>query len=489
MTALSTFSGIGGLDLAAEAAGFEVVGMVERDPHCQKVLHRHWPHVPLWSDIHEFTAESFRERTGIDRPTVVFGGFPCQPFSSAGKRKGDGDERFLWPELCRVLRELEPDWFVGENVRGLLSVDSGRVFGRILADLADLGYRVGWSCFGADEACRASHRRDRVFIVGYLAKPGHGRGRDLGTAGERRDRETGRAECANPVDGPGSELADSGHYGDGQSFAASDISRSRGTRSEARGQSSPRDTELADSSSLRRGGLRPIPGCDGAGQEDRWMREPSGDCAPMADAIGGGLSGRGQCLTDPQRREAGQFGDRANSADEPRDGSQDMAQPHIGGRRTFGDGSGQIATDGRGELADALHRGERRSESEDVSGIGSETGSAQVAYAIRSDEPGWINAGRDSASGRAYGQLGGRDGLFPPGPSDLDRWRRIALSDPSLLPALSREAETELQVRPSTDGLSRRMALKMLWNAVVWQQAYSIFEAIATLAKAQERVA
>jgi len=160
----SLFTGIGGIDLAAEWAGFETVGMCEIDEYCRKVLDKHWPDVPKWRDIFELTGEEILDKCG--RISLLSGGFPCQPFSAAGKRKGQADERYLWPEMFRIIREVKPKWVLGENVRGILSIDAGRTFGRILADLAESGYRVGWLCYGAGDV-GAPHKRERVFIVAY----------------------------------------------------------------------------------------------------------------------------------------------------------------------------------------------------------------------------------------------------------------------------------------------------------------------------------
>jgi DNA (cytosine-5)-methyltransferase 1 len=161
----SLFTGIGGIDLAAEWAGFTSVGMCEIDPYCRKVLRKHWPDVPIWEDVRDVTRESVRAR-GIDHIDLLTGGFPCQPHSLAGKRLASGDERDLWGEMRRVVSELEPRWVVGENVPGLLSSESGRFFGGVLRDLAALGYRVGWGVWGACDV-GANHRRERVFLVGY----------------------------------------------------------------------------------------------------------------------------------------------------------------------------------------------------------------------------------------------------------------------------------------------------------------------------------
>ena len=166
MTHLSLFSGIGGLDLAAEWAGFETVGQCECADYPTKVLEKHWPHVPRWRDINELSAREFQRRTGRKSVTLISGGFPCQPHSIAGKRQASGDERDLWPDFRRVIGEIKPRWVVAENVRGLLSSEDGRFFREILRDLASLGFDAGWATFPA-AAVGAIHRRERVAIIAF----------------------------------------------------------------------------------------------------------------------------------------------------------------------------------------------------------------------------------------------------------------------------------------------------------------------------------
>lgn len=160
LTHFSLFSGIGGIDLAASWAGFTTVGFCEIDPFCQKILKKHWPDVPLWGDIRSVTADSFRAKTGLQTVDLISGGFPCQPFSVAGKQKGKRDDRYLWPEMLRVIREIKPTWVLGENVPGILRI-AGRT---VCEDLERAGYAVTVFNYEA-AAVGAPHRRDRVFFV------------------------------------------------------------------------------------------------------------------------------------------------------------------------------------------------------------------------------------------------------------------------------------------------------------------------------------
>lgn len=165
LTHLSLFTGIGGLDLAAEWAGFRTVGQCEWADYPTKVLEKHWPEVPRWRDIRNVTGLQVAEKCGPEI-TIISGGFPCQPHSLAGKRLASADERDLWGEFARVICEVKPRWVVAENVPGLLSSEHGRFFGRVLRDLAAMGYDAGWGVFSAFHAAMA-HERKRVCIVAH----------------------------------------------------------------------------------------------------------------------------------------------------------------------------------------------------------------------------------------------------------------------------------------------------------------------------------
>jgi DNA (cytosine-5)-methyltransferase 1 len=157
----SLFSGIGGFDLAAEWMGWENVFHCEWNPFGQKVLKHYWPNSISYNDI---TKTDFSiHRGAID---ILTGGFPCQPYSSAGKRLGKEDERHLWPSMLRAIREIQPRWIVGENVLGLVNWNAGMVFEEVQTDLEAEGYEVQPYVLPA-AAVNAPHRRDRVWFVAY----------------------------------------------------------------------------------------------------------------------------------------------------------------------------------------------------------------------------------------------------------------------------------------------------------------------------------
>ena len=219
-THLDLFSGIGGFALAARWAGIETVQFVEIDPFCQKVLRKNFPGVSIHDDIKTFTyaadtdnpwgnrgqgemqlrrsncrhIKNFDGKNLQSSPFILTGGFPCQPFSCAGKRRGKEDDRYLWPEMLRVISEARPTWVIGENVAGFINMG----LNDCISDLENQGYEVQAFIIPAC-AVNAPHRRDRVWIVANNQRGG------FGTERERRGLETmdgGRADNAMSVTEP-----------------------------------------------------------------------------------------------------------------------------------------------------------------------------------------------------------------------------------------------------------------------------------------------
>ena len=173
----SLFSGIGGFELAAEWIGWDNLFHCEFNEFGSKVLNHYWPESKHYGDITKSDFSEFRDR--ID---ILTGGFPCQPYSAAGKRKGKDDARHLWPEMLRVIREVRPRYIVGENVYGLVTWNGGVVFDEVCSELEAEGYAV-WPIVIPAASVNAPHRRDRVWFVAYAESSGkHGKhGNDIKT--------------------------------------------------------------------------------------------------------------------------------------------------------------------------------------------------------------------------------------------------------------------------------------------------------------------
>lgn len=194
-------------------AGFKTVGQCEWAEFQTKILEKHWPNVPRWRDIRTLTGESFYERTGLRTVDVISGGFPCQPFSVAGKHGGQDDDRYLWPEMLRIIHEIRPGWVIGENVPGIVNM----ALDKVLSDLENEGFEtqpfIIPAC-GVD----APHRRERVCILAYangkqLGKHGtqepasenDGAGKDNSggiswtDSGKRRENQSGTCRVADGI--------------------------------------------------------------------------------------------------------------------------------------------------------------------------------------------------------------------------------------------------------------------------------------------------
>jgi len=154
LTHIDLFSGIGGFTLAAEWAGFKTIVFCEKEKFCQKVLKKHWPEIPIIEEIRDFDGAKYRGAA------LLTGGFPCQPFSVAGQQKGKKDDRYLWPEMLRVIDEAKPHWILAENVPGIFRM----ALDTVLADLESKGYATGTFIIPAC-GLNAPHRRNRIWIV------------------------------------------------------------------------------------------------------------------------------------------------------------------------------------------------------------------------------------------------------------------------------------------------------------------------------------
>ena len=201
MKVLDLFSGIGGFSLGLEWAGMSTVAMCEKDPYCRKILAKHWPDLTIHEDIRNLDGKKYRN--SID---LVAGGFPCQPFSVAGKRKGSDDDRHLWPEMRRVIQEAKPRWVIGENVFGFINM----ALDDVQADLEREHYEVRKFVLPA-VAVDARHRRDRIILIAYSNSPAVWNLPERQAQG-RDNLQAGR-QAITPHDGPSQSMANS--YGKG----------------------------------------------------------------------------------------------------------------------------------------------------------------------------------------------------------------------------------------------------------------------------------
>jgi DNA (cytosine-5)-methyltransferase 1 len=157
---LDLFSGIGGFSLGLESTGgFETIAFVEKDKFCQKVLAKNFNNITIEGEIRNVKGEKYKA-------DIITSGFPCQPFSFAGKRKGKDDDRYLWDETIRVIRECKPKWFVGENVEGIVNIANGTVLQQIQQDLEKEGFEVQCGIIPAS-GIGAWHQRKRVWIIAH----------------------------------------------------------------------------------------------------------------------------------------------------------------------------------------------------------------------------------------------------------------------------------------------------------------------------------
>ena len=219
MKVLDLFSGIGGFSLGLEAAGFETVAFCEFDQEAQKVLRKNWPEVPIFSDVRTLTKQELQDNE-IKDIRLICGGYPCQPFSLAGERRGAEDDRHLWPEMFRLVQELRPDWVIGENVAGHINMGLDEV----LADLEAAGYTARPFVIPAC-AVDAHHRRDRVWTIAHANSDSESNGskheqrmventssrprRDSESITGRQDNEAERSQDTDKTARPSENVANS----------------------------------------------------------------------------------------------------------------------------------------------------------------------------------------------------------------------------------------------------------------------------------------
>ena len=217
---LDLFSGIGGFSLAADKFGIKTIAFVEKEPFCQKVLKKHWNDIPIIDDIRKVKGEDYGSAT------IVSGGFPCQPFSVAGKRKGTDDDRYLWDETIRVVAECKPRWFIGENVDGLVNIQNGMVLRQVQDDLEKEGFQVQCLVIPAS-GVGAWHQRKRIWIIGHNVSDSnsgelHGCMSTSRLCGEKlkgldSNEEKDRKEVWGETERCGEQVADRGNVSESES--------------------------------------------------------------------------------------------------------------------------------------------------------------------------------------------------------------------------------------------------------------------------------
>jgi DNA (cytosine-5)-methyltransferase 1 len=191
---LDLFSGIGGFSLGLESIGyFETIAFVEKDKFCQQVLKKNFPNIPIESEVRNVKGERYAA-------DIITGGFPCQPFSVAGKRRGTDDDRYLWDETIRIIRECKPRWFIGENVEGIINIQEGMVLRQVQDDLEKEGFQVQCLVIPAS-GIGAWHQRKRVWIIAHSnsnrdrheIKGSNGEEKEIQREYRKKDNTTGKS--------------------------------------------------------------------------------------------------------------------------------------------------------------------------------------------------------------------------------------------------------------------------------------------------------
>ena len=267
---LDLFSGIGGFALGLESTGgFETVGFCDNEPFAQKVLKKHWPDVPCYEDVRDVGVDTVGYR-GVD---IITGGFPCQPYSVAGKQDPK-DNRQLWHEMFRVIKEIRPTYVIGENVRNLISIREGVVFEQVCTDLEGEGYEVQTFVLPAS-AVNAPHQRYRCWIVGIMADSNSERQQKQRRA--ESDKENDGREAWTGFKRSSKNVADSNDTGDRTSRSRTDENwekEVKGWEKQPQSEPSRYSKDVANSCGTRRKVGIPEKGYRQEGNAE----EPNNDC-------------------------------------------------------------------------------------------------------------------------------------------------------------------------------------------------------------------
>ena len=442
LTHLSLFSGIGGLDIAAEWAGIQTVGQCEWAEYPAKVLEKHWPDVPRWKDIRTLTGESFYERTGRRTVDIISGGFPCQPFSVAGKQRGKEDDRYLWPEMVRVIKELRPAWVVGENVAGIVKME----LPDILSELEACGYRTRTFLIPAC-AVGARHRRCRVAIVGYSEHNG------LSSAEIARGVETAGGRQQERKEAPG-ESKGTGEPGDSKVMANTYAEwelQPAGNKQDVRNGACISRKTLDDAESQFEGGL-PV-----RTEQEKPRFSGGSEDVQYADS-----AGCKEQHTAPEPDEQGFTGRGCNArdvCDATGEGLPDGASEPLGRQRT----QEQEPERSDSNVSDSDNRSrDVRRDREFPTIEETERAGRNIRERAKEHEPGERRPTQSILGGVANGIPAGMDG-------DLDFLINDYWNEEPDIPRIA-------------TGIKHRVdRLKCLGNAVVPQQFYPIFKAISEI--------
>jgi len=287
---LDLFSGIGGFSLGLERTGhFETVAFCEIDKFCKLILDKHWKGTKIYDNVKEITKERL-EADGIQFPDIITGGFPCQSFSVAGKQKGTSDDRYLWPEMFRIIKIFKPRFIIGENVRGIVNIENGMVFETVCSNLEDEGYEVQPFLIPA-ASVGALHKRERIWFIASLENSRRTlqQGTELFDTNEDEIRE----EDANQHQRSGSpsefDVANAESIGTGESREFNQEERSEGSGSTQLDGSSSND---ANTNSTRSQGFWGEHELRDGKEEEQTSRNSWWLVEPNVGRVAHGVSGR-----------------------------------------------------------------------------------------------------------------------------------------------------------------------------------------------------